>query len=577
MTYKALYRSYRPQKFDDVVGQQHIVKTLQNAIRNDKISHAYLFSGPRGTGKTTIAKLLAKALLCQEENKPCGQCVDCNEIRDGQHPDVIEIDAASNNGVGEVRELIDKVKYAPIQGKYKVYIIDEVHMMTPEASNALLKTLEEPPKHAIFIFATTEIHKILSTIISRCQRFDFTKVEDVDIIQRLTYVLDSENRKYEKAALPLIAKLSDGGMRDALSVLEQCLAYQNELTEKSVLEVYGLLSMEQKINFLLKIFHKDMKEVLRLLEEMLASGIDIKRFTYDLIDILKDIVIYKNTNDVSILFVLNKQDVDMIVPYITVEETFMMIDQFLEACRQYTLSLDAKTYFELAVLKICNNVKQDTKEIVIDRKPIIEATPIIKKEVEIIKEEPTIIIEEPTILVEQVEIKEPEPTQKQQEVVIIDKKDILNILVQANKESLTLMKSKWSIIERYELNAITCKAAINLKTATPVAACKEAVIIMYDDKVMADIVNDNDEYKFYKELLLKIYNQPIECIALSKEEWQEVRNQYVQLRNENKLPEPKKIQENFGRKENVLEKSKLTKAQQKALDLFGEDIVDFEE
>ena len=304
MSYKALYRSYRPQTFGEVAGQEHIVTTLKNAIKENRISHAYLFAGPRGTGKTTVAKLLAKALNCTGENPPCDQCPNCKAITVGEQPDVIEIDAASNNGVDEVRDLIDKVKYAPINGKYKVYIIDEVHMMSTGAFNALLKTLEEPPAHIVFVLATTEPHKILPTIISRCQRFDFKKVENHDIISRLEYVLKSENKKYELPALESVAKLAEGGMRDALSILEQCLAYNNELTVESVNMVYGLLSMDNKISFIKQLLSKDIKGVLTSLDNMLSGSIDIKRLTFDLVDVLKDNVLLtckkKNVKTIAI-------------------------------------------------------------------------------------------------------------------------------------------------------------------------------------------------------------------------------------------------------------------------------------
>ena len=376
MSYKALYRSYRPQTFGEVAGQEHIVTTLKNAIKENRISHAYLFAGPRGTGKTTVAKLLAKALNCTGENPPCDQCPNCKAITVGEHPDVIEIDAASNNGVDEVRDLIDKVKYAPINGKYKVYIIDEVHMMSTGAFNALLKTLEEPPAHIVFVLATTELHKILPTIISRCQRFDFKKVENHDIISRLEYVLKSENKKYELSALESVAKLAEGGMRDALSILEQCLAYNNELTVESVNMVYGLLSMDNKISFIKQLLSKDIKGVLTSLDNMLSGSIDIKRLTFDLVDVLKDIIIYKNTQDVSILFVLTQQDVDNLAPYILVEEAFEIIDILIEASSHYSQSLDANTYFELAMLKICNRIKEENK-LAIDNSKAIEQVNIL--------------------------------------------------------------------------------------------------------------------------------------------------------------------------------------------------------
>ena len=376
MSYKALYRSYRPQTFGEVAGQEHIVTTLKNAIKENRISHAYLFAGPRGTGKTTVAKLLAKALNCTGENPPCDQCPNCKAITVGEHPDVIEIDAASNNGVDEVRDLIDKVKYAPINGKYKVYIIDEVHMMSTGAFNALLKTLEEPPAHIVFVLATTEPHKILPTIISRCQRFDFKKVENHDIISRLEYVLKSENKKYELPALESVAKLAEGGMRDALSILEQCLAYNNELTVESVNMVYGLLSMDNKISFIKQLLSKDIKGVLTSLDNMLSGSIDIKRLTFDLVDVLKDIIIYKNTQAVSILFVLTQQDVDNLAPYILVEEAFEIIDILIEASSHYSQSLDANTYFELAMLKICNRIKEENK-LAIDNSKAIEQVNIL--------------------------------------------------------------------------------------------------------------------------------------------------------------------------------------------------------
>ena len=260
MSYKALYRTYRPQKFEEVAGQKQIIQTLKNAIKDNKIAHAYLFTGPRGTGKTSMAKLLAKALNCKSEEKPCNCCEACLAISEGSFPDVIEIDAASNNGVDEVRNLIDKVKYAPIEGKYKVYIIDEVHMMSQGAFNALLKTLEEPPAHVIFILATTEPHKVLPTILSRCQRFDFGRISRKDIEERLRDVLAKEDVVYDDGVIELVSELCDGGMRDALSILDQTIAYAGEaITINDVRSIYGVVSNEEKIELQI------LKELLEIL------------------------------------------------------------------------------------------------------------------------------------------------------------------------------------------------------------------------------------------------------------------------------------------------------------------------
>jgi DNA polymerase III subunit gamma/tau len=252
MSYKALYRTYRPHSFDTVVGQRHIVKTLQNALNQHKVSHAYLFCGPRGTGKTTVAKLVAKSVNCENPSEaPCNRCENCIGIQQGNHPDVIEIDAASNNGVDQIRELIEKVKYAPLQAKYKVYIIDEVHMLSQGAFNALLKTLEEPPSHVIFILATTEPHKVLPTIISRCQRYDFTRVSQKDIQARVEEVLTTEKIKFDHEATRLISQLSDGGVRDALSILEQVIAYsEDNLTAQHVNDIYGIATTQDKLKLL---------------------------------------------------------------------------------------------------------------------------------------------------------------------------------------------------------------------------------------------------------------------------------------------------------------------------------------
>ena len=251
--YQALYRKYRPKNFEDVVGQDVIVKTLKNSIKNNIVSHAYLFNGPRGTGKTSIAKIFAKILNCHDLKnlKPCDKCISCNQLNNNQNIDIIEIDAASNNGVDEIREIRNKIMLVPSNSKYKIYIIDEVHMLTTQAFNALLKSLEEPPAHIIFIFATTEIHKIPKTILSRCQRFDYKRVSNDNIVKRLKYICEQEKIKIEDDALFEIAKLSDGGMRDSVSLLDQAVAYtDNTITSKDIYYINGTLVKDEINSFI---------------------------------------------------------------------------------------------------------------------------------------------------------------------------------------------------------------------------------------------------------------------------------------------------------------------------------------
>ncbi|XIF20485.1 MAG: DNA polymerase III subunit delta [Acetilactobacillus jinshanensis] len=298
MSYRALYRVWRPQRFDELIGQHVITQTFKNAIITGQISHAYLFAGPRGTGKTSAAKILAKAVNCpnQKDGEPCNHCKICKAITAGKLNDVIEIDAASNNGVDEIRNVRDKAKYAPTQAKYKVYIIDEVHMLSTGAFNALLKTLEEPPAHVIFIMATTEPQKIPATIISRTQRFNFRRIQPQDILARMEYILKHEKVTYDDKALKVIARAAEGGMRDALSILDEVMSYgKDHVTYKDALRVTGSVTNDLMDRYLKEVMDHDVSHALADVQKILDSGKDANQFVNELINYCQDLLLYQQS------------------------------------------------------------------------------------------------------------------------------------------------------------------------------------------------------------------------------------------------------------------------------------------
>lgn len=363
MAYQALYRSYRPQDFKSVAGQRHVVTTLQNAIKLNKVAHAYLFSGPRGTGKTSMAKIMAKALNCVHgpTTEPCNECEICKGITKGTISDIVEIDAASNNGVDEIRDLRDKVKYLPSECRYKVYIIDEVHMLSQGAFNALLKTLEEPPSHVIFILATTEPHKIPATILSRCQRFDFQFLDKADIVERLQYVLNAENIKATPEAVDLIAESSEGGMRDALSLLDQSISYSTDdvISEDDVLAVSGNISSQIILHMLKEALESNSAEVLKSLGEIISDGKEIPRIINDVIIFLRDALLAKIGSSNSLKSAYKTEEYQVFLAKISNEIIYKWLDILNDTLNNIKFTTQKRAYLELGLLKMADGHLND--------------------------------------------------------------------------------------------------------------------------------------------------------------------------------------------------------------------------
>lgn len=556
MAYQALYRKYRPTNFDEVVGQTHIIQTLKNAIVQNRIAHAYLFCGPRGTGKTSIAKIFAKTLNCtNSQDAPCGVCENCKMAANGSHPDIIEIDAASNNGVDEVRNLIDKVKYAPMQGKYKIYIIDEVHMMTSGAFNALLKTIEEPPAHVIFIFATTEPNKVLPTIISRCQRFDFNKVSMHDIKYRLSVVCKSEGIEIDENGLTLIAQLADGGMRDALSILDQCVAYcSSHIDVNDIRKIYGVVTSEDIGKLFYSVYKKDVDSFVKDIQKYSDMGMDIKRLTADFIHMLKDSLILDYSENSTLVSDMNKDMIRKFFKLAPVNFRIKCMEELMDTYNKYTYASNALDYLEASLLKI-SSYSYESKTHIIDSdhndfKEVEEEenyetsyedtsdnSDIIEKNTQ--KDDNNGALDKSEISdVSRETLKQSENTNNK---IILNDEFVIQLLVGATKMERSIDTNKFNNIGQFISSLEFGKYAATLRNSSIMASGSNYIVVCVSSEIFAKQINEFELNYGYEDFMEVLLGKAKKVFALDKTQQSRVLDEFKERMISGNLPEPYQV------------------------------------
>lgn len=516
MTYQSLYRKYRPTQFEDVIGQETIVKSLENSIIKNKISHAYLFTGPRGTGKTTMAKLMAKSINCADEDKViCGQCESCKQADAGSHPDIVEIDAASNNGVEEIRTLIERVKFTPIIGDYKVYIIDEVHMLSQGAFNALLKTLEEPPSHVVFILATTEIHKVLPTIISRCQRYDFSRIDSDSISKRLDKIVESENREIEKGASSVIASLSGGGMRNALTILEQALILNDDLiTKDAIYEQNGMILPKEKIALFDNIITGNLSEMLAVYNNMLQKTVDVARLIMDLVKGIKDSIVYQYTGNLSYI----DQNEEALIIYLHNNfETNLrieMINTLLDYHEKIRFSSSPQLHMEIALIEIFESLNKN------------KVFKSVEKEVEAEIEES---FEEEKVSSE---------IEKEFSQIELSEEEIVRLMVSADKEERFKDSENFNQLDNYLFDPNWAKVSKLLKGSQIVLSGNRFVVFATRSDIQARAIMDRINHEDLLRFTELLFENRKEVFAINTAKFENSVNLFKSLYANSKLPKP---------------------------------------
>ncbi len=532
MAYQTLYRKYRPKSFELVYGQDTIVKTLKNVIKEDKLSHAYLFTGPRGTGKTSCAKLFAKAINCSNNKNgdACNDCKLCKSFNENSNPDIIEIDAASNNGVDEIREIRNKISLVPSISKYKVYIIDEVHMLSIGAFNALLKTLEEPPKYVIFILATTEPQKLPATVISRCQRFDFKSISYNHMKACLENIVKNENILIEDEALDEIVNNSKGGLRDAIGLLDQAYAFsESKITLTDIDELSGNISDEELCDILNSIINADFKNIFKLTEEMSKRGKNFYLITEKLLNFARNAIIFKKINIENIK---NNKIIETINLF-SIEQLYDMTDVILNMMPEIQRSYHKKTIFEVKLLQLIDNIFKQTSikdnsdtQLLENEKFIIfeQSKDNVPRETSDSKEK-----NEDNVPRETFKIEEP----KNKYLNELKNIRINNILKESTKKEINFILELWNNIKDYLLDSKYKVCAGILSSSKPVAASKAGIIITISTESSIDRIENN--YDQSKELIKKVLGTSYKLVYITENNWKKIRPEYVLKAKNNQL------------------------------------------
>lgn len=582
MAYQALYRVWRSQRFDDVVGQKAITQTLKNAIVQKKTSHAYLFTGPRGTGKTSAAKIFAKAINCKhsQDGEPCNVCETCVAITEGRLNDVIEIDAASNNGVEEIRDIRDKAKYAPTQAEYKVYIIDEVHMLSTGAFNALLKTLEEPPQNVIFILATTEPHKIPLTIISRTQRFDFKRISTQDIVDHMAHIMQEMALDYEEQALYVIGRAAEGGMRDALSILDQTISFSDEkVTLEDAMQVTGSLTYEMMDHYIQCCVAGDVERALEGLESILGEGKEARRFLEDLLLYCRDLLMYQQApkllaEKAGTLTEAFKE----LATQTPAEKIYQLIQILSDTQNEIRFTNNANIYLEVATVKLAKTVqpnKHNTPETA-NQDGSTEGNPELadlQNQIGQLKKELAELKKHGVAAKEADAPRQQARPQATKSSFRVPTERVYQVLNEATRTHLMNVKNVWEDL----LQTLSVTQRAMLKASEPVAASPKGIVVAFDYEIVCARATDDEEMQLaFNNNLSRLMDYTPEMVCITRESWPKLRQSFIN-QNQGSLnhSEPENEMARLADEPPVTnEHSQENPVVDEAIAMFGEELVE---